>query len=103
MRYVTSAKPGPAESLRGLQECQPETVRRFRTRRQLRLEQRGDEKAMAGQFHRSYLAADPSRTDAQSRRLKLRLVLLVDAVVAVLRRILWGRRRDGSGARMKAE
>src|SRR5438477_918400 len=66
------------------QERHPETVRRFGTRRKLRLEQGRDEEAVVGQFHRARFPADPSCAHAQARGLKLLLVFLVHAVVAVV-------------------
>src|SRR5580765_6681124 len=59
-------------------------MRRFRTRRKLRLEESRDEKAVVGQFHGARFAADSSRTHLQARGLKLLFVILVHAVVAVV-------------------
>ena len=67
-----------------LEERQPHRVRRLRPGRQLRLEQRRQKKRVAGQFHGAGFAQASPRAHAQTGRLKLRLKLFVDAVIAVI-------------------
>ena len=57
---------------------------RLWTRRELWLEQRGDEKSMVWQFHGASLALHAARADAKSSGLKLLFVFFVHAVVAVV-------------------
>ena len=76
------AAPRRLESSCGAQKREPDGVRGFRTRRELRLKQRREEKAVSRQFYGAGLAATTARAHAQPRGLEQAFVLFIDAEVA---------------------